>query len=67
MQKGACPYFAFGGFLRKRWDRTDWLVLLGLFALAILAWSRVLFVKQWSFGIETDFHKAVLPGARLRG
>jgi hypothetical protein len=61
MQKGACPYFAFGGFLRKRWDRTDWLVLLGLFALAILAWSRVLFVKQWSFGIETDFIRQFYP------
>jgi len=47
--------------LRQRWDKKDWLILLGLLALAVLAWSRVLFTKNWSFGIETDFIRQFYP------
>lgn len=47
--------------MRERWNKVDWLVLLGLLALTILAWSRVLFMKQWSFGIETDFIRQFYP------
>ncbi|PKQ28951.1 MAG: hypothetical protein CVT63_00085 [Candidatus Anoxymicrobium japonicum] len=47
--------------MKEKWGKKDWLVLLGLLALATLAWSRVLFMRQWSFGIETDFIRQFYP------
>ena len=47
--------------MKERWDKKDWLILLGLLALAVLAWSRVLFMRDWSFGIETDFIRQFYP------
>jgi hypothetical protein len=47
--------------LKKRWDYKDWLILLGLAALVVLAWSRVLFTRHWSFGVETDFIRQFYP------
>ncbi|MHB8894862.1 MAG: YfhO family protein [Candidatus Geothermincolia bacterium] len=47
--------------MKERWDKRDWLILLGLLALAVLAWSRVLFMRNWSFGIETDFIRQFYP------
>ncbi|MFH1150977.1 MAG: DUF6541 family protein [Actinomycetota bacterium] len=47
--------------LRERWSKYDWLVLLGLAGLAVLAWSKVLFSRQWSFGVEVDFLRQFYP------
>ena len=47
--------------LRERWGRRDWLILLGLLALTILAWWRVLFCRSWSFGVELDFIRQFYP------
>lgn len=47
--------------MRESWDRRDWLILLGLAALAVLAWARVLFMRDWSFGIEVDFIRQFYP------
>jgi hypothetical protein len=47
--------------LRERWGRRDWLVLLGLLALTVLAWWRVLFCRSWSFGVELDFIRQFYP------
>lgn len=47
--------------LRDRWDRRDWLILLGLLAVTVLVWARVLFSSQWSFGVELDFLRQFYP------
>lgn len=47
--------------LRERWSKYDWLVLLGLAALAALAWSKLLFARDWSFGVEVDFLRQFYP------
>ena len=47
--------------MKPRWDKTDWLIIAGLAALTVLVWSRVLFMRQWSFGIETDFIRQFYP------
>ena len=47
--------------LRDRWNRRDWLVLIGLLAVTVLVWSRVLFCRQWSFGVELDFLRQFFP------
>ncbi|MBU4174675.1 MAG: YfhO family protein [Actinobacteria bacterium] len=46
---------------RERWNRTDWLILAGLLALVVLVWSRVLFSREWSFGVELDFIRQFYP------
>jgi len=45
----------------ERWNRTDWLILAGLLALVVLVWSRVLFSRDWSFGVELDFIRQFYP------
>lgn len=47
--------------LRDRWDRRDWMVILGLLAVTVLVWSRVLLSRQWSFGVEVDFLRQFYP------
>ncbi|MBU4385856.1 MAG: YfhO family protein, partial [Actinobacteria bacterium] len=47
--------------LRERWNRTDWLILAGLLALMMVVWSRVLFSREWSFGVELDFIRQFYP------
>lgn len=47
--------------LRERWNRADWLILAGLLALTVLVWSRVLFSREWSFGVELDFIRQFYP------
>lgn len=49
------------GALRDRWDRRDWLLILALLAIAVAAWSRVIFSKNTSFGIEVDFIRQFYP------
>lgn len=46
---------------RERWNRTDWLILAGLLVLVVLVWSRVLFSREWSFGVELDFIRQFYP------
>lgn len=45
----------------RRWDKKDWLVLLGLLAFTVVVWSRVLFKGNWSFGVEVDFIRQFYP------
>jgi hypothetical protein len=47
--------------MKQRWNKIDWYILGALLLLALLAWWRVLFLKQWSFGIETDFIRQFYP------
>lgn len=47
--------------LRDRWGRLDWLALLFLLVVAVLVWSRVLFQRGWSFGVELDFLRQFYP------
>ena len=47
--------------MKPPWSRRDWLVLGALLVVTILAWWRVLFLKQYSFGIETDFIRQFYP------
>jgi Bacterial membrane protein YfhO len=46
---------------REGWGRRDWLVVAGLAAVAVLVWWRVIFLKQWSFGVELDFLRQFYP------
>jgi hypothetical protein len=46
---------------REKWGRLDWLALLALLLLAVLVWSRVLFQRGWSFGVELDFLRQFYP------
>jgi heme/copper-type cytochrome/quinol oxidase subunit 4 len=46
---------------RERWDRADWLILAGLAAVVVLVFSKVLFTRGWSFGVELDFLRQFYP------
>lgn len=45
----------------QRWDRRDWLITGGLLGLVVLIFARVLFQRNWSFGVELDFIRQFYP------
>lgn len=45
----------------KRWNRIDAYILAALLALTVLVFWKVLFLRQWSFGVETDFIRQFYP------
>ena len=47
--------------MKPRWDRKDWLVLGGLLVLTVIAFWRVIFLRQFSFGVENDFLRQFYP------
>lgn len=47
--------------MKPRWSKTDCYILAALLAVTVLAFWRVLFLRDWSFGVETDFIRQFYP------
>ncbi len=45
----------------ERWSRSDWLIAAGLIAFVALVFSRAIFNRNWSFGVELDFLRQFYP------
>ncbi len=45
----------------NRWGSADWLMIAGLLGLVAIVFARVLFQRNWSFGVELDFIRQFYP------